>query len=416
MADLEGTVDFTDGELVGELGASVIGGSSGLWEAGAGENSIKSKAATSADGDNSLAEGSATKASDNQAHAEGWGTTASGINSHAEGSSTKASGAQSHAEGYGSVAYGYNAHAEGDNTVADAHCAHAEGSQTEATGAQAHAEGLKSVASGAQSHAEGGYTHATSHYSHAEGYATTASANVSHAEGNNATASGDNSHAEGSSTTASGVNSHAEGSGTYALSYCSHAEGSSTIARGPAQHVQGKYNVEDANGTYAHIVGGGAGENNRKNIHTIDWNGNAMFAGGLVVGGGTDNQHELMPVVIPIEESNDGSGNKVYSTTIMFADIVNAVQSGRSIVIQTTMDFNGSTITIGRNPVSIEVSGIEAHSVTPGKPPAIGISELTMILEISPRIDQLRLTALKFSYGSTGAHVEQIIYLVPLTT
>ena len=47
------------------------------------------------------------------------------------------------------------------------------------------------------------------------------------------------------------------------------------------QHVQGKFNVEDKTGTYAHIVGGGTSDTDRKNIHTIDWSGNAEFAGGV---------------------------------------------------------------------------------------------------------------------------------------
>lgn len=79
-------------------------------------------------------------------------------------------------------------------------------------------------------------------------------------------ASGDCSHAEGSTTTASGVNSH--------------AEGASTIASSQNQHVQGKYNIEDLNGTYAHIVGNGEDGKN-SNAHTLDWQGNAWYAGKL---------------------------------------------------------------------------------------------------------------------------------------
>jgi hypothetical protein len=59
----------------------------------------------------------------------------------------------------------------------------------------------------------------------------------------------------------------------------SHAEGDGTKASGGTQHVQGKFNAEDAAGTYAHIVGNGTSDNNRKNAHTIDWDGNAWFSG-----------------------------------------------------------------------------------------------------------------------------------------
>ena len=133
--------------------------------------------------------------------------------------------------------------------------------------------------------------------SHAEGYDTTASGNYSHAEGSRTTASGSDSHAEGFKTIASSAYSHAEGSGTTASSDCSHAEGSGTTASGSDshaegirttassdyQHVQGKYNVEDSQGKYAHIVGNGTGSA-RSNAHTLDWNGNVWYAGDVYVG------------------------------------------------------------------------------------------------------------------------------------
>lgn len=89
--------------------------------------------------------------------------------------------------------------------------------------------------------------------------------NCSFAEGYDTTASGWGSHAEGESTTASGEKSHAEG-------YC-------TKASSVSQHVEGKYNIEDFSGTYAHIVGNGTADDARSNAHTLDWSGNAWFAG-----------------------------------------------------------------------------------------------------------------------------------------
>lgn len=58
----------------------------------------------------------------------------------------------------------------------------------------------------------------------------------------------------------------------------SHAEGSHTIAASDNQHVQGKYNIEDAENTYAHIIGNGD-KIARSNAHTLDWSGNAWYAG-----------------------------------------------------------------------------------------------------------------------------------------
>lgn len=115
--------------------------------------------------------------------------------------------------------------------------------------------------------------------SHAEGIKTTASGKYSHAEGMETKAEGYQSHSEGFKTTAKGDHSHAEGSLTSATKTAAHAEGIWTIASSAYQHVQGQYNVEDTTGTYAHIVGNGTKETLRSNAHTLDWNGNAWYAG-----------------------------------------------------------------------------------------------------------------------------------------
>ena len=102
---------------------------------------------------------------------------------------------------------------------------------------------------------------------------------ASSAIGMDVEATGMASHAEGYGTIASGNFSHAEGSFTEARAEDSHAEGSNTIASFMYQHVQGKYNIEDTNNKYAHIVGNGEDENTRSNAHTLDWEGNAWYAG-----------------------------------------------------------------------------------------------------------------------------------------
>ena len=119
-------------------------------------------------------------------------------------------------------------------------------------------------------------------YAWAEGSNTIARGWGSHAEGNNTIASGESSHAEGSYTTASGIQSHAEGYNTTASGQISHAEGRGTVAQGKNQHVQGIYNIEDT--TSAHIVGNGGDNYSRSNAHTLDWNGNAWFAGDVYTG------------------------------------------------------------------------------------------------------------------------------------
>lgn len=134
-------------------------------------------------------------------------------------------------------------------------------------------------ASGECSYAEGKNTTASGWSSHAEGEETKAKGQTSHAEGDNSIAEGISSHAEGSYAVASGITSHAEGEGTKAYGKSSHAEGSFTTASSNYQHVQGKYNIEDKSNKYAHIVGNGKSGMERSNAHTLDWEGNAWFAG-----------------------------------------------------------------------------------------------------------------------------------------
>ena len=144
------------------------------------------------------------------------------------------------------------------------------------------------TASGNASHAEGNASHAEGNASHAEGYSSHAEGNASHAEGEGTHAEGDGTHAEGFSSHAEGFSSHAEGYYTHAEGYYTHAEGCDTRAAGRSQHVQGEYNIVDPEydpnepnkrGKYAHIVGNGESEGYRSNAHTLDWDGNAWFAG-----------------------------------------------------------------------------------------------------------------------------------------
>ena len=137
---------------------------------------------------------------------------------------------------------------------------------------------------GTNSHTEGFNTTASGYSSHAEGNQTIASGFCSHVEGDHATASGYISHAEGNNANASGFCSHAEGNGTIASGTNSHAEGSLTTANGTNSHVQGKCNIEDTSNIYADIIGNGTSDTARSNAATVDWSGNAWFAGDVYVG------------------------------------------------------------------------------------------------------------------------------------
>lgn len=147
----------------------------------------------------------------------------------------------------------------------------AEGYNTEASGEAAHAEGRNTTASGYSSHAEGEYTYATASFAHAEGTYTNATGGASHAEGWN----------------------------TFAYGEGSHAEGQNTIASSDYQHTQGKYNIEDSSDVYAHIVGNGT-SSKRSNAHTLDWDGNAWFAGNIYIGG--TSQEDAMALTVATED------------------------------------------------------------------------------------------------------------------
>lgn len=108
----------------------------------------------------------------------------------------------------------------------------------------------------------------------------------SFAQGSGTMAWGVAAHSEGANTKARGVASHAEGyfSKTKADAKGAHAEGEYATACTPFQHAEGRANVEDEDGTYAHIVGNGTDDENRSNAYALDWQGNGWFAGDVYVG------------------------------------------------------------------------------------------------------------------------------------
>ena len=76
-------------------------------------------------------------------------------------------------------------------------------------------------------------------------------------------------------------------------------------------HVQGKYNVEDTENKYAHIVGGGE-YGNPKNIHTLDWEGNSEFAGDVKANAcGSNSPVSLVEVSKVASEAIPGSAKGV---------------------------------------------------------------------------------------------------------
>lgn len=122
---------------------------------------------------------------------------------------------------------------------------------------------------------------------------------------------GSNSTSEGSETIAAGYCSHAEGYDTTADGDCSHAEGQGTNANFDSQHVQGKYNIEDTESKYAHIVGNGTSKRKRSNAHTLDWEGNAWYAGDVCNGNGVSLDGLNSNLAIKLVASNISDNGKI---------------------------------------------------------------------------------------------------------
>lgn len=172
-------------------------------------------------------------------------------------------------------------------------------------------EGYSSVVLSTAASASGSYSFAsgrgiaTGDFATALGWGT-AEGDSSLAVGE-ASALGDCSFAIGyGTTTASGVGSFAQtyqggasGSYSFARGTEAGAGGSHSFAQGAQVHassdfqfVYGKANIIDDENKYIHIVGNGKasigandGYHSPSNAHTLDWNGNAWFAGDIYIGG-----------------------------------------------------------------------------------------------------------------------------------
>lgn len=217
-------------------------------------------------------------------------------------------GSYSFAEGYNTSSIGEYSHTEGYYTKTGNKTKYGATPST-VYGYASHAEGYGTVAKGSVSHAEGNGATASGHNSHAEGYVTTSGGNYSHAEGYNTVSSGLRSHAEGFGTRSAGDNSHAEGYETTTYGYASHVEGRSTISDGNWQHVQGKFNISDS--TSAHIVGNGNDANSRSNAHTLDWDGNAWYAGDVYIGSTSGTNKDDGSKKLATEEYVDSKVNSI---------------------------------------------------------------------------------------------------------
>lgn len=216
-------------------------------------------------------------------------------------------------------------------------------------------------------------TEASGGYSFASGNACKAKGLESHAEGGGAKATGSYSHAEGNATLAEGNSSHAEGSNTEAVGAYSHAEGYYSLADGDYQHVQGRYNIVDE--FMAHIVGNGS-HGNESNCHTLDWDGNAWYAGDVYVGSTSGTNKDSGSVKLAREDEV-----LLLDSQTLTEDQKTQVRTNIGAVepkLITTISLSASSWTGTTSPYSqvVSVSGVTANSQVDFQPTAVQLATL----------------------------------------
>lgn len=157
---------------------------------------------------------------------------------------------------------------------------------------------------------------------------------------NNGKASGDQSFAEGFSAEAKGDRSH--------------AEGYMTIAASGSQHVQGEFNIEDTENKYAHIVGNGANKNARSNAHTLDWDGNAWYAGNVYVGGTKQSEGQKLVTQSELNAAIAGGGTGGGGESCLFIINITPTEDGGSFTSDKTLEDITAALNAGKWPVICE--------------------------------------------------------------
>ena len=283
---------------------------------------------TLAQGHHSHAEGGRTSAYGMSYHAEGYQTTALGEHSHTEGSYTKAQGISAHAEGVSTFAFGDYSHTEGEYSIAEGRCSHVEGSSSTEEGEFNHVEGSFHRVKGNNLHVEG-VGHVMTDISFEDQYVDIEPITIQLSEGFTTYLLSDGVEIDGiiynkvkttkiyyphtlyanvsfkGSIDGDTPNSILEFEGVNPNDRSVLVKLYEGFENGPYEffiaekkretiQIQGERVSDNTHiqGTYckpikncAHIVGGGSSLTDKKNIHTLDWDGNAMFAGDVIAQG-----------------------------------------------------------------------------------------------------------------------------------
>lgn len=278
----------------------------GLQNFSAGSRAVTIGHENEAHGFSAIAIGD-TNSSDNRfAISFGHDNVSSGVHATTIGYKNTSSGKNAISQGYANTSSGEGAVTLGGENKASGKCSVSAGNKARALSASAISLGFSTTAG--REEPDPNNSALTGEYCVAMGWKATANGLRDVALGNNPTASGGYGAVSlGSNTTASGQTSLAIGCSSTAKEKYSNAIGWRVIASSPYQTVVGKANIADSSNAYMFILGNGTSDTARSNAMTVDWDGNAWFAGTVTVG---DDQQEVATKVdgaVPIEQGGTGA-------------------------------------------------------------------------------------------------------------
>lgn len=202
------------------------------------------------------------------------GTENMGTGANADGYETQALAVATHSEGAGTRAIGKYAHVEGRDTIAT-YAGHGEGRETAALEENTHAEGDRGAVTGFGGHIEGvSSKRAFNHIFDEQGALKSIEALIETYKSN-------------PFSLARQKATHVEGGNNLGLGMYQHIEGLGNIGIADYLHMQGKYAEIDYERKYLDIVGYGTDDNNRKNVRTLDREGNGWYAKDVYIKGKT---------------------------------------------------------------------------------------------------------------------------------
>lgn len=353
----------------------------------------------------------------------------------------------------------YNSSVQGDYTKASGSSSHAEGSYTEASGSSSHAEGSYAKASGNSSHAEGHYTEAKAEHSHAEGIFTVASTYSQQVSGrynipedqyrekitknktiwisnystvfyrSNAwtfnTKTGKYSLIDPEKCSFSEVTTGMyyiinNDNSDISMYYLTSLKSASSSSKTYNCILYSVVDQEREYGTYAHIVGNGT-SSELSNAYTLDWEGNAWFAGDVYVHStsGTNKDEgsvrlatedlltSCVRLLIRSKKNNDGT--ITYSTNFPALFVYYEIFKGRPIDDGNSIECCLLTPTGNKNLTVLNYTGMSVDQNSDGN--------IVLTIRFSSYVSDKQISAeIKDTISGLGTDDEKILSTVVTVT